>query len=100
MSRLNRPNVTVVFVSGDGWTIAVAGIACVKEMNTSGVVVGGSIKTGVSTAVGTVLVGPIFTNTSHANVTMMKSERNKKDFFTIVLCMVAFPFMIDHSQKR
>jgi hypothetical protein len=50
-------------------------------MKTSGVVVGGSIRTGVSAAVGTALVGEIFTDTSHARVTIMKRERNRKIFF-------------------
>jgi hypothetical protein len=82
--------VTIVFVTGDGWTIGVAlgitvaGIACVKEMNTSGVVVGGSIRTGVSTTMGTVLVGAIFTNTSHARDTATSMDRNKKIFFILL----------------
>jgi hypothetical protein len=70
--------------------MGVEGIACVNEMKTSGVVVGGSIRTGVSAAVGTVLVGAMFTDTSHARVMMMKGERNKKAFFTRVLYMVGF----------
>jgi hypothetical protein len=90
ISRVNRPNVTNVFVAGDGWTIGVEGIACVNEMKTSGVIVGRSIRTGVSAAVGTVLVGAMFTDTSHARVMMTKRERNKKILFTMVLCMVGF----------
>jgi hypothetical protein len=82
-----------VFGAGDGWAIgvalgiAVAGIACVNEMKISGVVVGGSLNTGVSAAVGTSLVGAIFTDTSHAAVTRINTDRNKKSRF-----MVGFPF--------
>lgn len=75
ISRLKRPNITSVFVTGDGWTTAVAGIACVSEMKISGVVVGGLIRTGVSAIVGTVLVGAIFTDTSHANITITSMDR-------------------------
>jgi hypothetical protein len=51
----------------------VAGIACVNEINTSGVV--------VLAAVGTSLVGEIFTDTSHAKVMRMSMDRNKNIFF-------------------
>jgi hypothetical protein len=61
--------------------------------------VGGSIRTGVVSAVETSLVGEMFTDTSHARVTMTNREKNKKNFFTIVLCMVASPFMLDHSHQ-
>jgi uncharacterized membrane protein YdjX (TVP38/TMEM64 family) len=72
-------------------------MACVSEMKTSGVVVGGSITgTVVLAGVGTSLVGEIFTDTSHARVMTINRERNKKNFFTIVLCMFEFPFMPDH----
>jgi hypothetical protein len=100
MSRLNRPNVTAVFVTGDGWTIGVAGIACVNEMKISGVVVGGSTKTGVSAAVGTSFVGAIFTDISHARVVITRTHMDKMIFFTIVLCMVAFPFILDHIHEE
>jgi len=33
----------------------------------------------------------------HANDTKIKMDGNRRIFFTIVLCMVAFPFMLDHS---
>ena len=61
----------------------VAGIDCVNDMNTSGVVVGGSIKTGVSAVAGTALVGAIFTDTSHAKVTATSMDRNKKILFIL-----------------
>jgi hypothetical protein len=86
--------VTDVFATGVALGTAVAGIACVNEMNTSGVVVGGSIKTGVSAVVGTSFVGAIFTDTSHARVAITSTHKDKMIFF-----MVAFPFMLDHSHQ-
>jgi hypothetical protein len=77
-------------VTGEGWTRAVDGIAWVSEMKISGVGVEGSIKTGVSAAVGTPLVGAIFTEISHARVTIMNKERKKR-----LLFIVEYPFILD-----
>ena len=69
-------------------------------MKTSGVVVGGSIRIGVFSAVGASLVGAMFTDRSHAKDAIIKMERKKKILFTVVLFMVAFPFMHNHSEMR
>jgi hypothetical protein len=62
----------------------VAGIACVSEMKTSGVVVGGSTtKMGVVAAVGGSLVGVKFTDRLHANDTITSRHRNKNIFFMV-----------------
>jgi hypothetical protein len=61
-------------------------------MKTSGIGVGGSIRTGVPAAVGASLVGVIFTDMSHARATTVNMDRNKIGFL-----MVGFPFSSDHS---
>jgi hypothetical protein len=50
---------------------------------------------------GAVLVeGTTVTDRSHAKDTTMNMERNKKIFFTVVLCMVEFPFMFNHIHQE
>jgi len=44
--------------------------------------------------------GATATDRSHARVTMLNREKNKKIFFTIVLYMVEFPFGFNHSHQE
>jgi hypothetical protein len=90
ISRLKRPNVTSVLVT------AVAGMACVNEMNTSGVGVGGSITgTGVSSAVGTPASGVILNVMPQASDTTASIESASRNFLTAGMYMVAYPFVLD-----
>jgi hypothetical protein len=60
-------------------------------MKTSGVVVGESFtRTAVASG-----VGARFTDRSHARVTIMNKERNRKNFL-----MRHDPFSLDHSNPR
>jgi hypothetical protein len=81
ISSVKRPKVTKVLGTG------VPGIACVNEMKISGVGVGGSTGTGVSTAVGTPLVGARLTETSHARAMRISMDKNRK-----ILFIVEYPF--------
>ena len=73
-----------------GTVVAVTGT--LVEVSTAGTVV----FVGWGTAV--VSGGVMFIDRSHARVTTINREINKKSFFTIVLCMAKFPFMHNDSK--